>query len=1036
MKILHITDFHFRNDESSKQDQNKMIKKLCEDLTGQKIDIIFFTGDLVNKGNKIEYFNTASKDLIENIQTTLKLDKTNIFICGGNHDLHREQELNAIKTEIDKIKSQNELNDFITIQNGRQFKESVKNLENFIEYQNNFYTEHKILGDEIESLYSIHKRKIQGINIGITTINTGWRCFNSKIDRGNLIYPISFVKKSLNKLKNDSEFNILLMHHPISDLKYWNASDFEDVVFDGYHMLFSGHVHKRKHSAHVTYDEGIFCCVSPAALSLYENHSKVGYSLLDVNLETYEIEILNKVYDKQDNVFLSPKDIIKADIPLHGDKRNQNEFRKTVRKRLNEETNKANDLFLSANEDESSSFLELFTNPIIKNKSKAELASKKEDTLSSNLEEIIFSNDNYLIYGKDKSGKTSFLYKSLLDLLRNFSSTKIIPFYIDSKEYIKNQKTLDISRLLTQYYEVSKSKLDGLLSKYTLKLLIDNYDPNNSNFNSELNKFLEEQKNVSFMAITEDSMMKQYELIEFDGQAYSKLFIHEISRNEVRSLTNKWPNIETDRKELILDKINQIFIQLNIPMNYWTVSLFLWIFEKTNDANFHNNFELIQLYIDNLLDRKRLALDKSMKIDFEDFKTYLGSLSHYLITEHAEYLYSAKYSQIVEFTEKYRNDNKRFVIPVEDIVTLIIEKGILKKAIDDRYTFRLNGVFEYFLAFYMKEDETFRNGAINDPHYYLSFCNEFELYSGFNKKDKVFVENIFNKTESIFRSTNTKYNQQGSTDQILLSKISKVFDITLPLNQIAGGKNAVLSPEKQDELIEEFTPVNINKAEVTQKKFYDEIEATSENLEKALFVLSRVYKNCAITENEFNNKILDFILESACNLGFLLIDESSEGQNGHSEIGEEDNEKALMKLITNFMPLVVETYLFDAIAQNNLERVFKDKIEELGKDYLNNQFKLLILYFMLIDLDLKDNKKYIDEVIEKTTLGILKQTTLLKLYTYLMFKTHNQPALEKFIRERIQTQTKKIDSNSDSNLVDKRMNQQKRIANLRVRSKR
>lgn len=60
-----------------------------------------------------------------------------------------------------------------------------------------------------------------------------------------------------------------------------------------------------------------------------------------------------------------------------------------------------------------------------------------------------------------------------------------------------------------------------------------------------------------------------------------------------------------------------------------------------------------------------------------------------------------------------------------------------------------------------------------------------------------------------------------------------------------------------------------------------------------------------------------------------------------------------MKLMANFLPLIIETFLFDALAQNNLERIILDKIDELKQDSTKNQLKLFILYFMLIDLILK-----------------------------------------------------------------------------------
>jgi hypothetical protein len=239
-----------------------------------------------------------------------------------------------------------------------------------------------------------------------------------------------------------------------------------------------------------------------------------------------------------------------------------------------------------------------------------------------------------------------------------------------------------------------------------------------------------------------------------------------------------------------------------------------------------------------------------------------------------------------------------------------------------------------------------------------------------------------------------------------------------------------ISPEKQDALMEEFIPLNIKNEEVENKKFYDSIPATPENLEKSLFILSRVYRNTSVSDDEFNNEMLNFILESACNFGFRLIDES----NG-SIIGDKYDEdgKMLLRLAMSFMPLIVETFLYDALCQNNLERILREKIEELKKDSSNNQFKLLLLYLMLIDLDVKGNRKLIEELMEVISLNILKQTVLVKLYTYLMFKAYGNPNLEKFLTEKIEKQHLKINNKIDKGELHRDLEHKKRIVELQAK---
>ncbi|MBL7910010.1 MAG: metallophosphoesterase [Bacteroidia bacterium] len=1014
MKILHLTDFHYSNDKKHEHDQNKIIDALVVDLKSEtQIDYLFFTGDLVFSGKKYEDFITAKELLINRLEKELKLKKQNIFICPGNHDIYRDQELEDTTDKIKQIDNSEKLEEFLKRQEGKSFKESLKNTLNYNKFQEEFYNEFS--GSEkqlISDLYTIRKTNYHNHKIGILTINSAWRAIDSKTDRGNLLFPISLLKAAIEETKKNTDFRIILLHHPISDFKDWNGSEMEDLIHKEFHLLFSGHLHKKKQTIQICTDEGIFCCSSAATLAL--DGTTNGYTIIEIDVETYDIEINNRFYNRQDGVFLHPKESIKTSIPVGDQKKAANDFKKTLRKKYQEELMRANELFISYDSKEGSrGFIELFTDPILKNKTRAQIAENKSDTGNITISSFISSKENILLFGKDKSGKTSILYKIFLDLLADFTLHKTIPILIDAKEYKSSKKTLELYKNISLYYEMSAAKAKSLSSTYSIRLLIDNYDPNFSSFNEVINTFLEENETVTFIAATEEKLAASFTSYVFDGRTYSNLYIHEISRPEVRLLANKWPGLTTDKKEIILEKIFGIFTQLNIPTNYWTVSLFLWIFEKNNDANFHNSFELIQLYIDNLLDRKRLALDKSSKINFDDFKAYLAQLAHFLLFERIDKGYTATYAEIVEFTSFYRDKNKRFVIEVKDVIDLVIEKNILRKAFDDSYTFRLNGVFEYFVALYMTHDKEFCDKIINDDHYYLSFKNELELFAGFEKNNSEYLDKIYKRTKSIFRNVEEKYSKT-SIDKQLMLKISEAYDISLPVQQLSSEIKKTFTVEKQDEMLAEMNPVNIQKSEVKVKHYYEKIEDNSNNLEKALHILARVFRNSNIQDEKQVSEVFDYILNNACYMGFKLIDEAEEdGVIPNSEALSEQQEQMLVQLITNFMPIIVQTFFYDAIAQNDLERILKDKIQVLKKDAKNNQFQLLILYFTLIDLDLNAHKDLIDEVIELINLNTLRQTTLLKLFYYLMFKCNNKPLLEELLKNKIRIQTLKINPKTD-----------------------
>lgn len=1021
MKILHVSDFHYRGHSSYKFDQQRIVDALCSSLKSQQnIEFVLFTGDLVFTGANIDDFKHAKILLLDAIKTNLNLQENSIFICEGNHDVNRNQEMGAIQDKILQLKNNDELNRFV-VNEQREYIESLRNHENYLKFQDEFYESN--LNDIINPLYTVHKRKYDEKTLGIATINTSWRSLDSNKDRGNLLFPTSHIKQIIDEVKG-TDLKILILHHPLSDLKDFNSFEIEDLIYQNFDLMLSGHVHKNRLSTHITNGEGIFCGVSPAVLT-YENDTSIGYIVYDIDLENFDINVSKFVYEKSSmNFYLSESLSVK--IPLNKSKEDQNIFRRTLRDKYLEEIEFANDLFLGDSEDHKENFLKLFTAPVLKNKSKAELQGKVVETPNIPLESIINDSKSYLIFGKDKSGKTSLLTKIKLQMLEEFSIHKILPFYIDYKQ-IKVLNRFDLIKEISRYYRVSRAQVKELIHNYSFKLLIDNYNINIDNLENVIVDFLNLDDKISFLACTDDTLTRNCESIQIGNKEHYYLFIHEISRMEIRELARKWPGLKDDKREIILSKILQIFYQLKLPVNFWTVSLFIWVFEKNSDTNIHNNFDLIQLYIDSLLDRTKFIHNKTSKINFEDFKVFISEFAHFLITKFSDSIYSCEYHDLIKFIEDYRIMNQKFVISVQEIAELLLEKGIIKKLINDRYTFRLNGVFEYFIAYYMNNNIDFRNDAIDDSHYYLSFGNEFELCSGFNRWDESFLKSIFKKTIDIFESTNSNYISQGSIDSNLQNKINQVYEHIGHYKIISMGQSVALSPQNQDLLMEEIKPIDIQRTEVERKKFYLSIESNPENLEKSLFILSRVFRNSTLKNRKLNNEVLDFILDSACNLGFTLIDDESKLENGKNSWNDK-KDNVILKLISNFMPLIVQTFLYDSLAQNNLDRMLKDKILILRKEKNQNQFKLLLLYLIVLDLDLNGNRSILDDAINDLNVGVLLNTLLIKLHFYLVFKTHNKQELSDYLVSKIQNINIKINPKYDRREFDIKIEQQRKIA--------
>nr|WP_315153815.1 metallophosphoesterase [uncultured Flavobacterium sp.] len=1015
IKILHLTDFHFSNEKRTIPIQNRLVDAMIKSLEKEKgeIDFLFFTGDLVNSGKSYDDFIDAKTILIDRVSEFLNIRKSNIIICAGNHDVNRGRELDDIKDSINKIKENKELDQYVLKQEGKSLIASLENFDNYLKFQREFYKDEK--KDELSPLFTVHKRSKNNLPINITTINTAWRAIDSDTDSGNLLYPIHFLKSAYELIKKENGFNIILLHHPLSDFKYWNSQSLEDIIFKDYHLMFSGHTHKKRDTIHVVPEIGMYSCTSPATLSS-DGKSKIGYSIIEIDLEDYKLKINNKLYLSDEDVFYS-SETLNGQIPVSDRKQNENKFRETIRKKFNRELEKANDLFLSySDKKDKSNFLDLFTDPIIDSNSMTHIGKNTSKSKNISLLDLINSRDNQILFGKDKSGKTAILYKILLESLNEFSINNVLPIYINCKELIKSESKIDVIKAIRDFYELSIGDAGKLTENYHIKILLDNFNENENFILSPLNEYISKYKNASIIATAEETLLNGFSNKTINGTCFNNKFIWDIGRTQIRTLTNKWPSLTEESREILLEKIHTVFTQLNIPSNYWTVSLFIWIFEKNADATFRNNFQLIELYIDNLLDKESFVSKESIyKIDFEDFKSYLSELAHHLVTKYNSDNYVISYVDIIIFTAEYKKKNRKFVIEVQNIVDIIIEKGVLKKIDSDSYTFRLNGVFEYFLALYMKDNIDFRDEVINDGHFYLSFGNEFEICAGFNSRDIEFVKKIYNKTKEIFYPVNSQYNLDKIDDHFKLI-IQDKLGVDLRLPKLLKDNIKPISIENQDVIFEEILGDNNKIAEVQQKKYYEKIEPNSENLEKSLFILSRVFRNSKFKDLKLEDEIFDYILNSSCVLGFQLMDEIEE--NKLSYINEKTTEEDLMRLLTQFVPIVVQTFFYDALVQNNLETILIEKIEILKTKSKENQFKLLVLYFSLIDLNLKQNHKYIDEIIDILSMGVLKQTSLIKLYIYLALKVNGNKILEEKIKASIKNQELKIDGSKNIGLIE------------------
>jgi predicted MPP superfamily phosphohydrolase len=1006
MNILHLSDLHYKSKSFEKFTEEGIINKICESLAKNKgkVDLVLFTGDLVFSGGKNSDFLDAKEFFIDRISESLEISTNDIIICPGNHDIDRSTRLESLENFFaDKILNNPDLDKFIQTKNN-DYLHSTEGFKNYFSFIKNYYSDDSIVNE----FYSVHRKTINDEKVGIVTLNSAWRSLDDS-SANRLLFPQMFLDEALLKIK-DCNCKLILLHHPLFWFKSFNYLKLQETIHKEFDMIFSGHVHESQISTHYKFNNGIFAHVAPASMTYDKNY--IGYSLLNYNPKLKEqVDIVNSKYITEFGRFVDDN-LITVPIPCGEEKHKQNKLRKKITSKLELELSLASDLLLNKDVEDSNDFdfLELFNKPVIKTKTKSEI--KLSDTSSNfNFEELLFNRNNYILFGHDKSGKTSILkYLQILHLSR-YSYNGNVPFYIDFKELESKLDTnWTLFRHITRYFELTSNETKSLINTHNFRLLIDNYDPNHP-LSQFVNDFLLEFKNVNGVICSDHLTSRIVEEYNIGERSFVKLYIHDITRYEVRTYSQKWFKSNIESNEDILEKIVKFCKQLEMPMNYWTISILLLIHKKSRFDLSKNLFEILDLCVDEILNKKYLSLTKS-KITFKQLKTICGKLAKYLLKLSGKY--SASYSEVLSVLESEVKSNIRLRANAREILDYLINSGVLKYYDDENISFRLNGVFEYFIAFNMSKDADFKNEIVEDDKIYLSFKNELEIYSGLKNSNREFLIKIHQKTKKFFEKTNSYYQDLGNPDSILVSSIT-------PNNKSRMEKIAkelvAEHPFKDDEkdlLRDEFEPIDI-KSEIVPKKLYDVTNLDAELFERYISILARVYKNMdEVDDADILTEIFDFLLETYLNFGFFLIKEIEKDLKEKEEASEDSSKTSnILELLNNFIPILTQVTFSESIAHHNVEAIIINKIEQLKVNAKDNQYKLFILYFLLMDIDENNIIKYTDELLSLMHIGVLRYSSILKLNYYFSFNGHRSKKIANYLKKRIAEAQMKLNDKTD-----------------------
>ncbi|WPP02404.1 metallophosphoesterase (plasmid) [Pseudomonas sp. HR96] len=256
---LHISDHHI-GANGTKHLWPQVREEILNDvknhvLSGNSVDIVIFSGDLVQQGEKAEY--EKAKLEIRNIFEALNSVGSNpkFFIVPGNHDLKRVEDGSSLPLAIEKAGERVEMykKTFLNASSDNQklIRKAFKNYTAFVNSlrQDNIpLLESTVVGvmpGEIAGTLDVN-----GLKIGLIGLNSTW----SQVQGGNYKGKIEIFTEQFTELTGNNpgewaaahDFNILVTHHPANWLSSKSKVEFDNQIFISKYFALHlyGHMHE------------------------------------------------------------------------------------------------------------------------------------------------------------------------------------------------------------------------------------------------------------------------------------------------------------------------------------------------------------------------------------------------------------------------------------------------------------------------------------------------------------------------------------------------------------------------------------------------------------------------------------------------------------------------------------------------------------------------------------------------------------------------------------------------------------------------
>lgn len=690
LNMLHLSDLHLADKNLGKIDDN--LKALKNDLAELKQlfnwspDLVFFTGDAVFDGGDAGSIENFFNEIVIDIISALGLNRDRFIICPGNHEIDRgcfDEEraagIRLLNNDVDKLNSYQQKIGFCC-------DDKYCTLTKFFQLRDEFYAK-TTLSEFKGQIAFYNDYDIKGRSVSVSSLCSSWIAYGGAEDEGKMLIGKKqydeYVKKCSGNVK------IVLAHHPLSWLADFDKKYIQgELLWDKAIYLF-GHMHEHDSSKFSSPQGSCLNLQSGALCNDDYVGSYHGYTALA--LENNSLNCIHRKYFETRKSFDSNNSMGKSGIWTVDTGVSNDDCSLKIRELDSLELN------YPALVSEISDFApqrveDIYVFPEIRSVTPSLMRAKPlakaggEDKCYTE-EDILNSDDNYMVVGKQNSGKTS-----LLSYLQyRFNMARKMAFYIDINALPKDKEK--IVKSISYLVGKNKNETKQLLKSSNAVLLLDNFTFSKRVI-EELVKIRKDFGVRVIVSLQEDYEKALDELAKrISSFNFVKIYIYPFKACHVRSLVDKWFVQKEGDTDSIVKKIAEFSANLDLHMTPYVLSLCLYVFESQPDYIPANEASLLEKFVETLLKKDHDDLSSG---GLADYRLREGFLSDFAGEMYLQGKMSLKVSDFMKQIEDYFEDRSQPVSGPSFYNYLKSSKLIGEKG-NEVYLF-LKCFYDYFLA--------------------------------------------------------------------------------------------------------------------------------------------------------------------------------------------------------------------------------------------------------------------------------------------------------------------------------------------------